>query len=75
MLLGKIGQRYSFKKKLDNQHDKTISRKPSVNEVMETIMAGENDPSTQDPIGHVADEDGLMEPFDQFSSLTSLVSD
>ena len=33
---------------------------PSVNEVMETVMAVENNPSTQDPIGNVADEDDLM---------------
>ena len=58
-------------KKSDSQHEKTISIEPSVNEV----MAGENDPSTQEQIGNVTDEDGLMELFDQFSGLTSSVSD
>ena len=37
-------------------------------------MGGENDLSTQDPIGNVTDEDGLMELFDQFSGLMSPVS-
>ena len=34
-------------------------------------MAGKNDPSTKEPIGKVKDEDGLMELFNQFPSLTS----
>ena len=68
-----IRERYSFKMKLDSKHDKTISTEPSVNEVMETIMAGETDPSTQDPIDHVTDENSLMKLFDQFSSLISPV--
>ena len=38
-------------------------------------MAGENDPSTQDPIGNVTGEDGLMELFSQFSSMMSAISD
>ena len=65
---------YSFKKKLDSQHQNSNSTEPYVNEVMETIMAGKNDPGTQDPIGNVH-EDNIMELFDQFSSLTSPVSD
>ena len=36
---------------------------------METVMAGENDPSTQGPIGNITDEGGLIELFDHFSSL------
>ena len=40
----------------------------SVNKVMETIMTGKNDSSTQDPTGNVTYEDGLMELFDQFST-------
>ena len=59
-ILGKTAERYSFKKKSDGQHDETISTEPSVNEVMETIMAGQNDPYTQDPTGHVTDEDCFM---------------
>ena len=42
---------------------------------METIMADENAPSIQDPIGNATDEDGLMELFDQFSNLTSPILD
>ena len=42
---------------------------------METIMVGENDPSIQDQIGNVIDEDSLMELFNQFSGLTSPMSD
>ena len=38
---------------------------------METIMAGENDPSTQDPTDNVTDEDSLIELFSQFSGLIS----
>ena len=37
---------------------------------METIMVGQSHPSTQGPIGNETDEDGLMELFDQFFSLT-----
>ena len=33
-------------------------------------MAGENDPSTQDPTSNVIDIDGLIDLFDQFSGLT-----
>ena len=55
MVLGKIGEKYSFKKKSHSQHDNSISTEPSVNEVMETIMAGKNDPATQDPVGNVTD--------------------
>ena len=45
--LGHIGERYSFKKKSKNQHEKTTSSESSVNKVMETMTASENDPSTQ----------------------------
>ena len=38
-------------------------------------MVGENDPSTQDTANNVTDEDGLMELFDQFFRLMSLMSD
>ena len=38
-------------------------------------MVGENDPSTQDPIGNVTNEDGLMELFDQLTGLTVPVLD
>ena len=52
-----------------------ISSEPSVNKVMETIITGKNDSSTQVSIGNVTDEDGLMELFDQFSGLMSPMSD
>ena len=48
---------------------------PSVNEVMETTMVGKNDPSTQDSISNVTDEDGITELFNQFTSLTSPMLD
>ena len=38
-------------------------------------MAGENDPSSQDPVHNVTDKDGLMELFDHFSELMSPMSD
>ena len=73
--LGKLAEKYRFKKKSDSQHENTILMEPSVNEVMQTIMAGENDLATQDPIGNVTDEDALMELFDQFSGWMSPVLD
>ena len=42
---------------------------------MENIMAGENELSTNNPIGNVIDEDGLMELFNQFSGLMSSMSE
>ena len=68
---GRVGERYSFKKKLDSQHRKTTSSESSVNEVMETIISGENDPSTQDSVGNVTDEDGLIKLLDLYSGLVS----
>ena len=61
-------ERYSFKKP-ESQHQNTTSSESSVNKVMETVMAGENDPSKQDPVCNITDEDGLMELFYQFSGL------
>ena len=72
---GKIGERYSFKEKLDSQHENPILAELSVNEVMETIMAGKNDPSTWDPTGNVTDKDNLRDCSRLFSSLMSTVSD
>ena len=46
--LGKIRVRYNFKRKPDSQVEQKISTKSSVNEVMETIMVDENEPSTWD---------------------------
>ena len=74
MFLGKIGEWYSFKKS-DSQCKKTISTETSVNEIMETKKAGENDPSTQDPTANVTYEDGYIELFNQFSSWMSSLSD
>ena len=67
-VLGKLGDRYSFKKKSDIQQENPIS---AINNVVETIMADENGPFAQDPIGNATDEDSLMELFDQFASMTS----
>ena len=44
---GIIGEMYSFKKKPDSQREMKISTEPFVNKVMETIMADDNEPSTQ----------------------------
>ena len=73
--LGKIGERYRFKKNPESHHENTTSSESSVNKVMEAMMAGDNDPSTQDPVWNVTDEDGLLELFDQFSGLMLLMSD
>ena len=69
--LGKLGERYSFRKKLESQHENTASSASAVNEVMEAVMACEDDPSVQDPVCNITDEDGSMELFDQFSGLMS----
>ena len=37
-ILGKTGERYSFKKKLENHHDNITLSESSVNEVMEVVM-------------------------------------
>ena len=63
----KLGEKYSFKKKLESQCDITPSSKEYVNEVIQALMAWENDPLIQDLAQSVAGEDGLMEPFDQCS--------
>ena len=66
--LGKIGEKYSFRKKSESQHEKSTSSESSVNEVM---MAGENNLSTWDPASIVTDGDGLMELFNQLSGFMS----
>ena len=68
--LAKIGERYSFKKKSDSQHENPISTEWSVNEVMEIVLGGKNVPSTRTHL-----EDGLMELFDQLPGLASPMSD
>ena len=73
--MGKIGERSNFKKKLKMQHENITSSEPSVNVEIEAVMAGENDPSTQDPVLSVADEDDLIELFDQFSGLMRCMLD
>ena len=75
MLLVKIEEKYSFKKKLESQHEKTTSSESSVNEIIKTMLAGENDPSTQDPASNVTDETALIELFNQFTQLMLPVSD
>ena len=72
---GRIGDRYSFQKKPESQHDNRASSGSSVNDVMEAKMAGENDPSTQDSVCNVTNEDGLMELFDWFTGLMLPLSD
>ena len=68
-ILGKIGQSYSFKKKLERWHGNKPLSESSLNKVMEAIMAGENDPSIQDPVHNTTEEDGVMELFHQFYEL------
>ena len=48
----KIGGKCSSKNKSDSQHESPNPKETSANEVMQTIMAGKNDPPTQDPIGN-----------------------
>ena len=67
--LDEIGERNSFKKMPKSYCENKASSESSVNEVMEAVIAGENDPSTKDPFHNVTDENGLMELFDQFSGL------
>ena len=73
--LGKLGEKYSFKKKLESQHDSTPLVEESVNEIVQAVMALENDPLTQDLAYSAAGEDGLMELFDQFTGWMSLMLD
>ena len=47
----------------------------SLNEVIEAVMACENDPSTKDPVHNATGKDGLMELLDQFSGLMSAMLD
>ena len=58
--LGKIGERYSFKKKPESQHERTTSSEASLNEVTVAVMAHEDDPSTKDLVHNVTDEDGTI---------------
>ena len=74
-VLGKIGDRYSFIKKPDSQVEKKNSTESFINEVIEIIMADENEPYTQHLLHNVSHEDGLMKLFGQFSSLMSPVSE
>ena len=73
--MGKIGEGYSFKKKPESQHENTTSWESSVNVVMEAVVACEDHPLTHDPVCNVADEDALMELYDQFSGLMSPMLD
>ena len=75
IFFGKFGERYSFKKKLESQHESTTSSDISVNDVMEAVIAHEVDALTKDPVCNATDEDGLMELFDQFSRLMSPILD
>ena len=45
--VGKIEEKYSFKKKPESKHESTTSSEASVNEVMEAVMACEDDPLTK----------------------------
>ena len=74
-VLGKIGDRYSFKKKPESQHENTTSSESSANKGMEVMMAGKNESSTQNQNDNITDEDGLMELFGQSSCLMSPMSD
>ena len=71
--IGKIGEEYSFKKKLNNQGNPN-SPEPTINENMETITTNEIYPSSEEPISNVMDGDGLMKLFDQFHCLVSPLS-
>ena len=73
--LDKIGERYSFKKKLETQHDSATSSKESVNEVREVVMTHKNNPTTQDSVYNAVDKDGLIKLFDQFPRLMSPMLD
>ena len=73
--LVKIKRSIVFKKKQESQHKSTTSSEASVNEVMEAVMAHEDDPLTKDPVCNVTDEAGLMELIDQFSRLMSSILD
>ena len=44
----------------NSQHENPISIEPSVNKVMETIMADKNDSSNQAPLGNLTDEDNII---------------
>ena len=71
--IGKIGGKYSFKKKSNNQEIK-IPQETTVNEVMESIMTNGHYPASEEPISDVTDEDDLMKLFDQLSGLMSPMS-
>ena len=71
----KKGEKYSFKKKSNNQHEIPKSPEATVNKVMGNITPNDNYPTSQEPINNSTDEDDIMKLFDQFSGLTSPMSD
>ena len=63
---GKIGEKYSFKKILNNQENPK-SPEQTIDEVMETIVTNKNYPASEELINDVTDIDNLMKLFDLFS--------
>ena len=61
--LGKRGERYSFKKKSESKQESTTSSEASVDEVMEAVMACEDEYLTQEPVHSTTDEDGWIKLF------------
>ena len=73
--LGQMGEKYSFKKKSNSQHEIPKLPEPTLNEVMESITTNEDYSTTQEPRSNATNEDNLMKLFNQFSSLTLPMSD
>ena len=60
-------EKYSLQKKSETQHDSVPLPEESVNEVMQDVVAGENDTSTQDLAHSPTGGDDLMKLFNQFT--------
>ena len=73
--LRKIGEKYSLKKKSNNQLKSPKSPEPIVNEVMESVTTNKNYPAIQKPISNTIDKDDLMKLFIQLSGLMSSMLD
>ena len=66
--IGKIGEKYSFKKKSNHQENPKLLE-TTVNKVMESIITNENHSASEEPISDATDEDDLMKLFNQLSVL------
>ena len=73
-VIGKIGDKCSFKRKSNNQENQKSPEK-TVNELMESIPTSINHPASEEPVNDASDEDNLVRLFDRFSGMMWPTSD